>query len=277
MHTDVMPAVSIVLLNYKGAEVTIDCLKSLQKISYPNYHIVIVDNASPDDSMGKIADYLKLQSHDESITYGTPDEAMKSHDSKRKFTFLQTCHNGGYGYGNNIGIKYALKNDADYVLVLNNDTVVDPEFLEPMVHMCEEDKSIGIASGKIYFYDRPEVIWFNGGRFHPCTGRVEHVNYNEKDAGQDTLRKNTFISGCMWLIPRRVFETVGLINEEYFMYLEDLEFCKRVLDAGYVLRVCEKSRVWHKVERTHTQRGTFYAYWVAKNKIKYINSTFAHV
>jgi len=184
---------------------------------------------------------------------------------------VQTDHNGGYGYGNNVGIRCALKSGADYVLVLNNDTAVDPEFLGPMVYMCEADKSVGTASGKIFFFDKSDIIWFNGGRFNPRTGKLEHINFNEKDTGQNCLKENTFISGCMWLVPRRIFESVGFINEEYFMYVEDLEFCKRVLDAGFRLRVCEKSHVWHKDgETTGGEFSKFSIYWRGKNINRFI-------
>ena len=258
------------MLNYKGAEDTVVCLQSLEKITYPNYYVVIVDNASPDDSIGLIANRLKSKRNDDVTFFDSPDKALQSFRPQSKFTLLQTGYNGGYGYGNNIGIKYALKNGADYVLVLNNDTVVDPGFLEPMVQMCEEDKNIGIASGKIYFYGKPDVIWFNGGRFHPCTAKVEHVNFNEKDTGQLPPDENTFISGCMWLIPRQVIENVGFITEEYFMYVEDLEFCQRVMDCGFSLKVCDQSLVWHKVGSTCGHWSSFSSYWMAKNKMKFI-------
>lgn len=272
MHTDILPQVSIILLNYQGADDTIACLKSLQKITYPNYRIVVVDNASPDDSMEQLSNYLKSQNSDEMTVFDSPDEAMLSSHSPTKFSLLQTGHNGGYGHGNNVGIKYALKNGGDYVLVLNNDTVVDPGFLEPMVQMCENDSSIGIASGKIYFYDRPDVIWFNGGKFHPCTAKVEHVNFNEKDTGQIPPEEITFISGCMWLIPKKIFVEVGYINEDYFMYVEDLEFCQRVMALEYKLEICQLSHVWHKVGSSSGHWSTFFAYWMAKNKMRFITN-----
>jgi GT2 family glycosyltransferase len=272
--TDLSPKVSIILLNYNGAEDTIACLQSLQKISYGNYNIVIVDNASPDGSMEKIKHYLQSQPLEYTV-YSFPEEAMQSPKPQLKFMLLQTGHNGGYGYGNNIGIKYALQHGADYVLVLNNDTVVDPGFLKPMVQMCEDDESIGIVSGKIYFYDRPNVFWFNGGKFYPWTAKVEHIYFNEKDTGQRPPEENTFISGCMMLIPQKVFETVGFINEEYFMYVEDLEYCHRVLRQGFTLKVCEKSHVWHKVGGAGGGKfSTFSVYMMAKNLVIFIKLNF---
>lgn len=262
--------VTIVLLNYNGANDTIDCLQSLLSISYHNYNIIIVDNDSSDKSIEEIKIYM--QNHNiEHIIFPSIVSALEDENQNTFISIIQSEHNGGYGYGNNIGIKYALKNNADYVLILNNDTVVDPCFLEPIVQMCEKDKSIGIATGKIYFYDKPDTIWSNGGKFNHCIAKVEHMNFNEKDIGQKPPKENTFISGCMWLIPKQVFERVGLINEEYFMYVEDLEFCQRVLNVGYKLNVCTQSKIWHKVgSTTGGAFSNFSVAWRSKNMNKFI-------
>lgn len=262
--------VIIILLNYNGSKDTIDCLQSLWDISYPNYNIVIVDNDSPDGSLELIDSYLSSECVDH-VIYNHPDKAMEYAGKMPFVTCIQSGRNGGYGHGNNIGIKYALANSADYVLILNNDTVVGTGFLEPLVAMCEDDGNIGIASSKIYFHDRPDVLWFNGGKFHPYTAKVEHVNYNEKDTGQESLKENTFISGCLWLVPCKIFETVGFMNEEYFMYVEDLEYCQRVLAKGYTLAVCDKSQIFHKVGSSSGHWSPFFAYWMARNKMKFIS------
>lgn len=269
---DNMPIVCIVLLNFEGADDTVACLDSLLNISYQNYRIVIVDNASSDSSVDTISQYFSQINLDEFCFYASPVAAMQSDVTQCRYTLIQSQVNGGYGFGNNIGIRYALKSsDTDYLLILNNDTIVDSDFLEPMVTMCEQDETIGIASGKIYYHDRPDVIWFNGGRFYPCTAKLEHVNYKEKDVGQQPPIDNNFISGCMWLIPRRVIESVGFINEGYFMYVEDLEYCHRALIQGYRLEVCSKSIVWHKVGGSAGgDLSTFSVYWSARNKTKFI-------
>lgn len=264
------PRVIIVLLNYKGSGNTIACLQSLRDISYPNYNIIIVDNDSPDGSMEVIGRYLSSEGMDHAI-YNRPYKALEYAGKLPFVTFIQSGRNGGYGHGNNIGIKYALANSADYVLALNNDTVVDPGFLEPLVEMCEADANIGIASAKIYFHDRPDIIWFNGGKFHPYTTKVEHVNFNDIDIGQKPPAENTFISGCLWLIPKKVFEAVGFINEDYFMYVEDLEYCQRVLNQGYTLKVCEMSHIFHKVGSSSGHWSPFFAYWMARNRMKFIS------
>lgn len=271
MPNNFFPSVSIVLLNYNGFEDTIACLKSIKDISYENYNIVIVDNASTDDSCEKLESYLKINVASYS-KFHSPKEAMENNVNHEKYTLILSNYNGGYGYGNNIGIKYALNNaENDYFLLINNDTIVESNFLEPMVEVCEADKDIGIASGKIYFHDRPDVIWFNGGKLQSCTAKINHINYEEKDIGQITPYENTFITGCLWLLPKNIIHDVGLINEKYFMYVEDLEYCQRVLNSGYKLTVCKKSIIWHKVGGSGGgELSAFSAYWMARNKVKFI-------
>lgn len=261
--------VTIIILNYNNFEDTIECFESLQKITYKNYVIVIIDNFSPDNSMDFLIDYM-IENKIDSIYYDSPDVAMDDNANTSKITLIQSGDNFGYGHGNNIGIKYGLKNGADYILVLNNDTLVEPKFLEPMVNMCEEDNRIGIASGKIYFHDRPDTIWFNGGKFSSCTAKVEHFNINEKDIGQIPNEPVTFISGCMWLIPKKVFKDVGFINEEYFMYVEDLEFCQRVLQKKYIFNISNDTKIQHKVDSSSGHWSDFFAYWMSRNKMKFI-------
>jgi len=269
---DIRPKVSIILLNYNGYEDTIDCFQSLQKVNYNNFEIVIVDNASPDQSMGKISAYMQ-DKRIEHILFEDPNTAMDNMLPKPKISLIQSGFNGGYGHGNNIGIKYALKNDADYVLILNNDTVVEPDFLEPLVMLCEEDENIGIASGKIYFHDRPDTLWFIGGSLNPYTAKITHFNFNEKDTGQIPKKPINFITGCMWLIPKKIFATIGFINEDYFMYVEDLEYCQRVINKSYTLGISENSRVFHKAgAASGGHLSDFSTYWISRNKIKFISA-----
>jgi len=264
--------ISIVVLNHNSAYDTIDCLKSLVKITYKNYNIIIIDNNSSDNSVKLINDFITNTVANSYNYYNSVKDTLTSDNLIKKYTFIKSEINGGYGHGNNIGIKYALKNGADYVLVLNNDTIVKQNFLEPMVKMCEENKNIGIVSGKIYFYDRPDTIWFNGGKFSSCTAKVEHFNFNEKDIGQVPKKPITFISGCMWLIPKHVFADVGFINEEYFMYVEDLEFCQRVLKQNYTLNIATESTILHKVgSSTGGKYSDFSVFWRTKNMNLFIN------
>lgn len=248
MLNNKIPTVYIIVLNYNGSDDTITCLNSLLKISYNNYKIVIVDNASTDKSIDAINLY------------------MKDTESIDMIKLIVSKKNGGYGYGNNLGIKYALSKNADYILVLNNDTIVSTSFLEPLVATCVSDSSIGICGGQIFYADKPDVFWFNGGTYNACTGRIIHKDIGKINQGQLPEKNTTFISGCMWLIPKRIFHDVGMINEEYFMYIEDLEFTQRVLEKGYRLKVVENSKIYHSVGGSSGgEMSAFTIYWMTKN------------
>ncbi len=265
------PLVYIVLLNYNNSADTIECFKSLQNITYTNYKIVIIDNNSPNNSMDYFIKYMD-DNNQNYIYHKSKDEATTFATTHKNFiSLIQSGHNGGYGSGNNIGIKYALNNNADYVLILNNDTIVDQHFLEPLVEICEKDQKVGIVSGKIFFYDNPDTIWFNGGKFNPWTASIKHFHFKEKDIGQKPSSEITFISGCLILIPRMVIEKVGLINEDYFMYLEDLEFCHRILQNDYKLDIAFESKVWHKKDvSSHSRLSQQTVFYSTMNKIKFI-------
>jgi len=265
-----IPLVYIIVLNYNGHRDTIRCIKSLNCISYSNFRIVIVDNLSTDNSRDKIISYLKNYKIKFNF-YNSPELAIKSKNKKHIISIIQSQFNGGYGFGNNIGLKHSIENNADYMLIINNDTIVEPEFLEPMVNSCENNQNIGIASGKICYLNAPDIIWFNGGKFTPTLAKVVHYDYNEKNIGQTSIKPISFITGCMWLLPRKIVKEVGLINEEYFMYLEDLEYCQRVLNKGFTLKVFSESIIYHKVGSTtggkHSSLSVFYR---TKNMNKYL-------
>lgn len=238
----------IVILNYNNSKDTIACLKSIENISYKNYKVIVVDNDSTNTEMSELNLYINNVKH----IYNCE--------------LIESGFNGGYGYGNNIGIMYALENKADYILVLNNDTIVDPNFLEPMVDCCELDEKIGICSGQIFYADQPDVFWFNGGTYNRCTGRVIHKDIGKTNKRQLPEENTTFISGCMWLVPIKIFKDVGVINEKYFMYVEDLEFTQRVLEKGYRLKVVENSRIYHSVGGSSGgEMSAFTIYWMTKN------------
>ena len=205
------PLVDIVVLNYNGFDDTVECIQSLIKIDYLNYRVVIIDNNSTDNSILEIENFIKKESY-EYLFFDSYEEAINNKSQKPKFSLIQTGCNGGYGFGNNIGIKYALANKSDYILILNNDTIVTSNFLNPMINMFYNNPQIGILGSKIYYYDNPNIIWFNGGKFSKYTSKVTHFDFNNKDSGQNTRYPITFLTGCVWLIPRNVIKKVGLIN-----------------------------------------------------------------
>jgi GT2 family glycosyltransferase len=262
--------ISIILLNYNGADDTLECLRSLFSVSYSHFDIIIVDNKSTDDSVIKIQRFLLSngflcsKSGGSYILEGLTIKLIKSD------------HNGGYGCGNNIGIKSALEGDTDYVLILNNDTEVESDFIQPLLEIAVSDSNIGIVGNKILYHSDKSNIWFNGGSFSPLTARLKHFDFNKKNINQECSEKVTFITGCLWLIPRKVFVDVGYINEKYFMYVEDFEYCYRVQKKGFKLKIANTNMVSHKVGGVSEGHvSAFSIYWKSRNKIRFAKEYFS--
>lgn len=211
------PLVIAVVLNWNGFEDTVKCVQSLQKVQYSNLDIIIVDNASTDGS------YEKLREQFPNIS------------------LLRRSLNGGYAAGNNDGIRVALQRDAAYVLLINNDVAVENDFLLPMIECAKQDSSIGIVTCKAFLQSDPTRIYCTGGSINRwrCSG------IDLPSSLQGTECDVTYISGCVLLVKREVFETVGLLDEKFFMYFEDFEFSRR---AGKQFRLCytPKGVVYHK-------------------------------
>ncbi len=168
--------------------------------------------------------------------------------------------------GNNVGIDYAMQNGADYVVLLNNDTTVDPAFLSELVQTAESDSRIGMAGPKIYYYNEPERIWFAGGKVEYWKGWVSHIGIREPDNGQyDTPRDVDYLTGCCMLVKREVIERIGKLDESFFIYGEDADWSLRAARAGYRLRFVPSSVIWHKVSASSGGNLSWFKNW---NKLK---------
>ena len=244
------PKVFIIVLNWNRREDTIECVNSIRKINYPRYEIVIVDNGSTDGS-------------EKILRSAFPDIKL-----------IQNNENLGFAEGNNVGIRYALGNGADYVVILNNDTAVDEGFITELVNAAESDRSIGIVSSKIYFYDRPDVLWYAGAVLDLKTGKSVHIGYNEKDAGQyNTMRKTDRACGCSMMVSRRACEAVGLMDASYFCYGEEADWSLRVREAGYKVVFVPGSKVWHKISSATGGAGTgYYLYYSVRNHLHLVKT-----
>ena len=193
------PSVAIIILNWNGWADTVECLESVYQINYPNYHVVVVDNHSSDDSIEKINDYalgkLEIKSNFfkydptnkpiETIQYNRVNwEIKENSNTNKQLILIKNEINYGFAEGNNIGIKFALNNyNTDYILLLNNDSVVDEDFLRTLVQEGEKNNKIGLLGPKMYYYDNPNVIWCIGGKIDWKLARGLHVGINEKDKG----------------------------------------------------------------------------------------------
>ena len=156
----------------------------------------------------------------------------------------------GFAGGNNIGIQHALKRGSEFALLLNNDTTIDPDALGTLLRTMEENPEAGIVGGKIYYLDRPNVIWFAGGYFNANSGFGDHYGKSEEDHGQyNRVRECDFITGCCMLIRCEVCEKIGLLDDSYFLYYEDADFCTRARRAGYSVLYQPRAVIYHKISR----------------------------
>ncbi|MGA9116843.1 MAG: glycosyltransferase family 2 protein [Bacteroidota bacterium] len=218
------PLVYIILVNWNGRAVTLDCLASLRKSTYPHKKILVVDNASSDGS----ADAIRATFPEAEV--------------------LQTGANLRFAGGNNAGIRRALEEGADMVLLLNNDTTVEEDFLEPLVRRLASDPLAGAAGPRIVYHDDPSRIWYAGGRINFWTGTASHRGIREPDGAPfDTPGETDYATGCCLITRREVLERVGLLDTSYFMYAEDADWCLRARRAGYRIQYEPASRIRHKV------------------------------
>lgn len=263
--------VAIVILNWNGWEDTVECLESLYQINYPNYEVILVDNNSSNDSVEKIKDYTegKIKVESEFFEYNTDNkpieiEEYSKEESESKFNKSSLSHdrdhlilikndkNYGFAEGNNIGIRYALQNlNVDYMLLLNNDTVVDKDFLGKMVNIGEIDRNMGIIGPKIYYYYDPSSIWCIGGKIDWKFARGLHIGTNEVDVGQyNKTEEFDYVSGSAFLVKREVIDKIGLMDKKFFLYFEETDLALRAYQKGYKSVYAPEAKIWHKVSKS---------------------------
>lgn len=241
------PLVFIIVLNWNGKDDTIECLRSLQELAYPNFETVVVDNGSTD---------------------GSEDVIRSSFPSVH---VIQTGRNLGYAGGNNVGISFALSRGADYVWLLNNDTTVDPQALTALVETAKADPSIAFVGSKIYFYDKPDVIWCVGGTIDLAEGgRTDHPGMGQEDKGQfDRISDVGYVTGCSLLAGRSAIEAIGLMPEEYFLYFEETDWNLAAQSKGYRTVMAPASHVWHKYAEVGDYKDRF-IYYSFRNRIRIV-------
>lgn len=241
-----MDKVAIILVNYNGKDYLEDCINSINKIKYENYEIIVVDNKSTDNSV----EYLR------NLGY--------------KITIIEAEKNGGFSYGNNIGIKYAIENNFEYFLLLNNDTLVKEDFLSEMMKSFKNNTNVGAVGAKIMYYPNVDRIWFGGGDINWKRFKVIHNHIKELDVGQCEKEKEiSFMTGCALLISKKTIENIGFLSEDYFMYCEDLDYSLKLSDKKFKIIFNPKAIIYHKVSLSSGgEDSPFTLYWKTKNTLK---------
>lgn len=286
------PNVTIIILNWNGWKDTLECLESLYQIDYPYYNMVLVDNNSTDDSIEMIKEYcqgkLKVESpffsydpENKPLTLFKYSEKDLKDESKikkeeteisvlpsnRKLVLIENKENLGFSGGNNVGLEYALKNlKTDYVLLLNNDTVVDEGFLREMLKVAVSDDEIGFLGPKTYYYGKKKVIAFAGGLVNMSKGKPHAVGVNEEDNGQyNKIRDVDYVEGSCLLAKVELLDKIGFFDTRYFAYWEETDLCKRGSRAGYRAVYVPEARIWHKVSASFNSPIKLYYY--TRNKV----------
>lgn len=220
------PLVSIIIVNWNGGEVFENCLKSLSKIDYPNWELIVVDNGSTDGSE-------KLPQN-----YKSPI---------RNYKLIKNKTNLGFALPNNQGYK---RSKGRYILLLNNDTKVSPDFLNVLVEKMEKEKELGVVQPKIFVMDRPKYL-DNAGSFLTRTGFLQHWGFGRKDGKEFNTEREIFSAkGACMLIRRELIEKTGLFDEEFVSYMEESDFCWRAWLLGYKVKYYPKTHIYHKVGMT---------------------------
>ena len=230
------PRVSIVMLHHNGLDVTRAAIESVERQSYPNLRLYLIDNGSTEPGLrAAVAGSCIVALHRSEI-------------------------NLGFVAGSNLGMKMALSEDTDYILLLNNDVILHPEMIAGLVRCAESDPSVGAASPKIYFAKPRERIWFAGGWFKPWAGFARMRGCGQKDsAGLSVSEETDWISGCAFMVKADVVRKVGLLDERLDAENEDLEWSLRIRKAGYRLLYCPEAILWHLVGYTYVESGRVFA------------------
>lgn len=278
--------VCIIILNWNGWGDTIECLDSLRACTYPSFNVVIVDNASEDDSCERIERWCRsadIAFNEHGAGVKVPADAITSCAESAGFAsveLIRAAQNLGFCAGNNAGLEFACSSGADYILILNNDTICEPGFIEPMVRVAQSDETVGLVSGYIFNAEKPDTLSWAGQRLNRFF-KVEKEKDLSAAVTDDPGRvfETNWLSGCMMLMPRRVFVLTGGFDERFFLWSEDIDLSLRVLKLGLRLCVTPAARIYHKVSRSIGKRSPLSYYYFARNSLllsKKHNQAFDH-
>jgi GT2 family glycosyltransferase len=226
------PKVFAIVLNYNNVATIKACLDSLYRQNYQNFEIIVVDNASKDGSF-ELAKRLYSKAY-----------------------FISNSHNLGFAAGNNPAIRYALEKMADFIFLLNSDAEVKADTIEKLVEAASENKKAGMFSPVIY--DPANEIWFSGGRISYLQMKTLH----QTDMFFQNPYSTDYVTGCAMLIKKEVFGKIGLLDEEFFLYYEDAEFCLRARRSGFLCVVVPGAKVMHREKSEENENGENKLYWL---------------
>lgn len=244
------PLVSIIAVNFNATKDTLEFLDSVRKLTYPNVEIILVDNASRENPEHVIVPEYK------------------------EVKFIRSEKNLGFAGGNNLGINAS---SGDYLFFLNNDTILFPDFLEPIVTFMESHKEVGMASPKVLYPDGKTIQYAGAIGISPYTGRGKRLGLFEEDRGQyDKCYKTDLGHGAALIVPRKVVEKVGVMPELFFLYYEEHDWCEQVKRAGYDMFYLGNSKILHKESvSTGGDESPLKVYYLTRNRILFMRRNFS--
>ena len=239
------PRVAVIILNWNGKDDTLECLASVQQIAYPNLETIVVDNGSRDDSV----------------------EAFRQRFPA--ISVIATSENLGYAGGNNVGLRHALANNTDYVLLLNNDTIVDPNIIVAFIAATAAAPGGGMFAAKIYYHAEPRKLWYAGAYLEKRLHSI-HIGEGQVDNGNDysSMVETEFASGCALFVKTSVVREIGLLDERFFLFYEEVDWCYRAKRAGHKSFLVPEAKVWHKASASFGgERSALARYFVKRNSL----------
>lgn len=233
------PKIAIILLNWNGKKDTLECLASLEKVTYSNFQTIVVDNGSTDDSVA-------------AFRAAYPDMPI-----------LETKENLGFAGGNNVGIEWVLRHHAEWILLLNNDTVVAPDFLDAFLAAATLEPRAKILGAKILRYHHPKVIDHLGGFWSPQIAEFISPESGHTDHPYFNMQRVDYVCGAALFMHRSVPETIGLLEPKFFLFWEETDFCFRARKAGFETWTAPEAKIWHKISSSFSggKPHSHYFWW----------------
>jgi hypothetical protein len=241
------PFIWIVVLSWNGRADTLACLESLQRLRYAERRVVVVDNGSADGSV----------------------DALRSAASRLPIEIIEAGRNLGYAGGNNVGIRYALDRGADFILILNNDTTVDPLLLDELVGAAERHPEAGCFGPWIFYMDEPDRLWFTRSAWDSAVSAFTAPEKGRLGSDLPAETTNTeYVCGAALFFRAGIARDIGLLDERFFLVYEDSDWCFRARRAGHECLVVPTARVWHKIGTSFSSEASpLRAYFSTRNKL----------
>jgi len=241
-----MKIVYVILINYNGANLSLDCIQSILKSKGCKIKIIVVDNKSSQDDINRLEGGIKAFNNENIV-------------------LIKNTSNNGFSSGNNIGINYALDDGAEYILLLNNDTIIDDKAISVLLNNVN---NLQVSVPKMYYYDNPNTIWYAGGKIQWNLGKTIHLGENGIDNKETNKAKFVdFATGCCILLTKGIIEKVGLLDETFFMYGEDLDYSIRLANNNIKIYYVPEAKIWHKVGKSGGMKSKMGIYYGNRNRL----------